>query len=333
MSHELLPYFTSLDVRQNPHTYFLHHFGLLSEFYASNSVDQKFVTDAGKGGVSTYEALHHARPYWEFTNGRGDFFESFTRGDFQIDISRIGAYTISDFSEYVQATLDSYIAQGTFGDLRIGDIEEYDRLLAVLVGGFDENRIIVRVKDRNSGSLVGGCMVVPGKSERKIGELIGSKEAALPTLSALSFDVGLHPAGRAKERNAVCFSRFFRVPDAYLPNADQKYRVSLSKEILSGMVIGASRFADLRKSPFQYGIVDTHDSTVSETMVKHYAGEVVSRSVLPSDLVKAPHPLHWHYDMPGIVVLAFPFEEMYRLVMGYDQEMGEKLPIPSKGAI
>lgn len=310
MSHELLPYLLWEDVRRFQDTYFLHlHLSLLNAL----DIDQ----------------MHD--PYWEYTTGAVRMYESFTRGDFRVDIGPIGAFSQIDASKIVQATLDSYIAQGTFGNFSIGDAE-YWRLMSVLVSGFDEERIVVRVEDKIYGSLVGGCMVVPGKSKKKIGELIGSPEATLPTLSALSFDIGTHPSGQVTEQEAVCFSRYFHVPDAYLLNSDPSYRVSLSKEILLGMVMSASRLADFREIPFQFGIVDTHDSHVSETMEKHYAGEVVARNVFPSDLVKAPHPLHWHYDMPGIAVLAFPFEEMHRLVKGYDRQMGEKQPLLSNGA-
>ena len=272
-------------------------------------------------------------PYWLYTNAKVPLYEKYQRGPFEISTGPIGSFTSEEMAIIVQGTTDSYIEEGTFNGFPVEDSNIVDELVSVMMDGFNDQRLVVSVKDTISGIIVGGCMIIPGVSPQTLEELSGNPKSVLPTLSALSFSPGNY--ARTREREAVCYTRYYRTSDGDInPLIEESginkrgYLGNFGREVLSAMVRTADYWGKTNDVDLQLGILDTHDQGIIKTLTQYYAGEIITSQPNATESVRLPHPLGYHYDEDlGIQVIGFNFKNHLLAAEKTDKELGKKISI------
>ena len=270
-------------------------------------------------------------PYWLYTDKGDCFYERYQRGPFEVSIGPIGAFTNKEMAVIVQGTTESYLEEGTFNDFPTEDQEAVDKLVSVMMDDFDDQRLVVSIKDAISGTIIGGCMIVPGISQQTLNELSDNSGSILPTLSALSFS--LNNYGDIRESEVVCYSRYYRVPSGKISPligesgvSKREYLGSFGREVLSAMVRTAKHWGKINNVDLQLGILDTHDPRIIRTLTQYYAGEIIDSQPNARESVRLPHPLGFHYDKKlGMRVIGFNFGKHLLAAQKTDEELGTKI--------
>jgi len=281
--------------------------------------------------LKEHQAANADSPYWQHTNRNEKLYEDYMRGDLRVRVGRIGAYTPEQMAVIVDTTTRSYVRGGLFGELPTGDPQEWIRLIGEMSGGFNNQRLVISISDSSDTRFLGGCMVVPGKSEKPLAMLVGQKEAELPTLYALDFALppGMRGMAEAMEMACVCYTRFHRLPNEQWEfangKADQLWR-RFSMETISAMARAVSYWAQNTGREINFGILDTHDPEVVGTLIKHYSGSLADFEAVPTEQIARPNPLGWHYRPERrFAVVGFDFPRQITAATKVDRDLGQRV--------
>jgi hypothetical protein len=286
--------------------------------------------------LEAHQQLHSHQPYWEFTQStteKSPFYHTYQRPKhphYQAHCGRLSDFSTPLIATAIDATIKSYAAGHLFGSFPWNSSQERNRLISQLISGFDTDRLVVMLTDPEQTKVLMSTMISPGKSNTPFSHLIGSSKASLPTLWSLNFTPNGHQAYySAREREAVCYTRFSRLPDHLLANPGKSVLKAMSMEVLSAMAILAHQDSQARETSLQVATLDANDPEVIHTLLKHYGAHIIDAQPAATPQVLET-PLAHHYRLPGITVLGFDFNTQLSIAQQIDQQLGQKVPVSRK---
>lgn len=300
-------------------------------FTSEETINQQIKKLASDEDIATqYQLLS---PYWLFThnptpnNGHHiPLYEHYHRGPFEVAIGPINAFSQETTSIAIDTVLMRYLAKGLFNGFPVENIGELTSLRAVMIDGFDPNRLVVTVTDRETHEYVGGVMVATSQSPRLVSETIAQPHATIPTLWALNF----HPNGHLKqitESETVCPTRFARVepPTGIANPRDWETQFFIETMVAQGRAI--QKWSQDTNHHVERIILDTHSINIARILRQHWDGHPLDENPQPSDQVLKT-PLIWHYQLPGIQVVTFKLDQYLEKVAEAEKLLGEKSLAP-----
>lgn len=238
-------------------------------------------------------------------------------------IGPLHAFSSRMIAAMVHDQVRTYVLRGTMGDFPIGDTDSEERLIAVMIGGYSKDTLLVSFnawEDEAFKPLVGGKIVFgepAGIKPRLIPEINGRPEAVIPTFSAVSIDSNIlsqSVLGTISEHEVVGISRF------YSQSRDTLELLGLNPKVYDHLPLYTIAYFALAYHGYalrskleipKFAIYDTHlPKLVALTVQKFGAVEIASgENVEPTEAVQTNilrH--HYGYYKGGITVAAFPTE-------------------------
>jgi len=170
-------------------------------------------------------------PYYTFTGqGENPLFEGELPNGAWVKIGKIGAFTAEEMARITQELAFNYVMAGTMGkDFPKTDPRSNYELLAIFLGGYDHNRLVVAIEARTNQGIkpLASVQAHSGKSPQTLKELfippanptseVAQKTSSLATLQAFQItqpspklEAFLERYGDTREDRIICMSRLFK---------------------------------------------------------------------------------------------------------------------------
>ncbi|MBI2590941.1 MAG: hypothetical protein HYW33_03650 [Candidatus Blackburnbacteria bacterium] len=254
----------------------------------------------------TAERLSNGSPgYFREFAGRGErlFYERTCSG-LTIQVGRIGAFDRGVISSFIEAAALAYVQEGTMGPLPDGSTVA--ELIETFSSGFapDHTFIIVSTNIGGQRQIAGGCTVVPGKSSRTVGEVVGRPDATIPTLRSLRFSFPGCCGGMTLESQAFGVSRLFRASN--LPSGTPN---NVVLEVLAHIEVAREGLERVLGRKLVLGVADISNRALL-TLGESFGWQEVTSEVVPTETVLesvlSHHYKHFTTDGREIIVVSVP---------------------------
>jgi hypothetical protein len=283
-----------------------------------NEENSQKILDTHKAIAKKYNV---ANPYFLFTD-KLKIYSRFTLDQGAVvKAGSVGAFTNLEIARILNEQTYNYIAMGTMGpNFPANDPQAVEQLLAIMIGGFDANRVVtlVEVPNQEGVNPVASVQAHYGRSSLPFHQTLrhpwkGENEndstfSTLATFQSLQivgeseeFRQFLQTYGHLPERNVVCMSRLYRQNDATLQELNYDAR-GLAWKVMGFLGIALDRQAKLPQDRASIVVYDTHSEEIQTRLSSYFGMQVIAQKneVVPTDEVLNTI-LHYHYGTAGFM--------------------------------
>lgn len=284
---------------------------LVSQVDNFSSMSTDLTSISGDDLLGSHTSLRGAtrlkNPYWEAARGYEKFFTKDQRHGFEIITCRFADLAPDQAACFVENAYEQYLFQGTkekkgtMGDFP-EDPDEKERLKKAFMEDFDPNMgVVVVQKEVQDASgfkykaIVGGLLLIPGKGDRRLGDVANKSNSTISTLKSLNFDLPTFLAN-LREDQAFCVSRLFSISpkQAEELGISKMEKAYILPELIAGINNARIGLEKVLRRKFDFGIADISNFRLLD-FVGRYGWELITDKTKPSEWVEGT-VLHWHYD-------------------------------------
>lgn len=233
-------------------------------------------------------------PYWNITEGKKNYFLHE-----KIDNSYVTACTMEDLTReeaacLLQNAVERYIDEGTMGDFPKDDLKSRMKLTKAFIEGFvgpNTGVVMVQkeVQDEATGIrsrvIVGGVLLVPGKTEKLLKDTVGKPYATISTLKSLDFDFPkkFSVVAKTPENKVFCVSRLFAISrlQTKVINMSRIEAAKILPILIGGINIAREGLEERTGETFDVGFADISDERLL-SFVEGFGWELVTDKTKPT---------------------------------------------------